>query len=129
MQNGFGNFIMSHSEEETNNEERPFSESDVDFYRSQFWKKLQNSRGSYVPTHIKNILKFYCSGTPGTFVCINDEILDELEKFARNAMKDFMEEERPIMKNYCGYYHQNPEKFKFIAGERTLIRYLVEYVL
>ena len=46
----------------------------------------------------------------------------------RNDMKDFIEEEGPIMKNYYGYYHQKPEKFKFVAGERTLIRYLVEYV-
>ena len=111
---------MSNSEEETNNEERPFSENDVDFYRSQFWKKLQNARGSYVPTHIKNILKFICLDTPGTFVSINDELLDELEKFARNDMKNFIEEDRPIMKTYYVYYHRKPEKFKFVAGERTL---------
>ena len=119
---------MSNSEEELQIEDRPSSLNDAEFYRAQFWKKLQNGSGSYVPPHIMNILKFNCLDTPVSFVNIDEALLVELEKFAKDDMKDLIEETNPIMKNYYGYYQHKPENFKFVAGEKALIRNLVKYV-
>ena len=120
--------MMSDSEEGLHIEDRPSSLNDTEFYRAQFWKKLQNGSGSYVPRHIINILKFNCLDTPVSFVNIDEALLVELETFAKNDMKDFIEEENPIMKDYYGYYQHKPENFKFVAGEKALLRNLVKYV-
>ena len=97
-------------------------------FREHFWTKLQNELGMCVPPHIKNILKFHNLDNPVSFRGISEEIISELETFTRTAMLSLIEDEGRDLKDYYGIFHKNPENFKFVVGDKLLLKLLVDFV-
>lgn len=101
---------------------------DEEEYRISFWKKLQEARHTYIPENVKNILRFNHMDNPTSFTCLNDDTIEELEKFAREDMKHLIEESTPDLKKYYGHYHKKPENFRFTIGEKFMLKKMVEFV-
>lgn len=117
---------MSNSNEEDNS--APSMENDHEKFRSHFWTKLQNELGIYIPCHMKNILRFSNLDNPISFRGISEDIILELEEFAQTSMFTLIEDKNEDLKKYYGIYHKNPEKFKFVIGDKLLLQQLVEFV-
>jgi len=96
-------------------------------FRSHFWTKIQNQFGVYVPHHIKNIFKFCNLDNPISFRQISEGIISDLEKFAQTSMLSLIDKNEDL-KKYYGIYYKNPEKFKFVIGDKLLLQQLIEYV-
>lgn len=97
-------------------------------YRSHFWKKIHTELGLGVPNHIKNIMQFNNLDNPFSFRQITDDIISELEVFARTSMIKFLDISTTDLNNYFGIYHRNPEDFRFVIGDKLLIKLLVQFV-
>lgn len=103
------------------------NENEVKF-RLHFWTKLEDELGTFVPHHVKNILKFNNLDNPVSFRGMTDEIIGELEKFAKTAMLPLIEEDGQDLKEYYGIFYRKPENFQFVIGDKILIKQLVDFV-
>lgn len=94
---------------------------------NMFWNLLEGARKVSLPVHIKNILKLNNLDNPFSFQGINEDTFNELETFAREIMKEVLDDTEDL-KLFYGIFHKMPEKFKFSVGDRLLILSLVKFV-
>lgn len=92
-----------------------------------FWRILQEENGVEIPIYIKNILTLSNLDNPLSFQCITDDTIKELEAFARENMRDFLKR-GDNLEFYFGRYHRMPDKFRFLIGDRLMIKELVTFV-
>lgn len=110
--------------EDTKNSSSSIKESlDV----SLFWNILEESTNSSIPIYIKNIFKFSHLDQPVAFKSITEDTLKELETFAQEEMINFLNKDDNL-EIFYGQYHEKPEKFRFMIGDKLLIRNLVTFV-
>lgn len=92
-----------------------------------FWKLLEKAKGIELPVYVKNILDMNSFNHPIVFQGINEKVIDELESFARETMRELLDEDVDL-KLFYGMFHKTPQKFKFAMGDRHLLVNLVQFV-
>jgi hypothetical protein len=95
--------------------------------RYNFWNILERDSGAYISPTIKNILRLNNMDNPLSFRNITEDVLKEFEIFAQTVMTSFIEP-NSNMRDYFGIFHNMPEKFRFMIGDRHLILELVKMV-
>lgn len=91
------------------------------------WTKIEKDLALNVPKYIKNITKLNGYNDAVTFQLINEEIIAEMEVFARDEMIDLMDV-GAIKKDYYHLFWNNTSKFKFVSGHKKLILMVSKYV-
>lgn len=100
-----------------------------DKFRQHFWNKIQAELGACVPEHLKNILKYNNLDNPLSFRDITEEIIDDLENFAKTLLIELIEDDVNVdMKSYFGIFHKKPNNFRFVIGDKMLIRRMVDFI-
>lgn len=74
-----------------------------------------------------------CFSNYVTIEKINDEAIADMETFVREDLFDLLSNECDIddetpLKNFYGLYHANKDKFRFVPGEKVLLKRIAEYV-
>lgn len=93
-----------------------------------FWQKIENEVRVKLPIYFKNICKLNNLDNPVAFVCIDDSTIDHLELFARESMGVMLNVDDDY-RDYYGNFSKAPEKFRFVIGDRHLIKKSVESVV
>ncbi|XP_043476364.1 uncharacterized protein LOC122507622 [Leptopilina heterotoma] len=100
-----------------------------DKFRQRFWNKIQAELGACVPEYLKNILKYNNFDNPLSFRDITEEIIDDLENFAKTLLIELIEDDVNVdMKSYFGIFHKKPNNFRFVIGDKMLIRRMVDFI-
>lgn len=94
---------------------------------TSFWETLQEEKNVTIPLYIKNIFKLSHLDNPIAFRSITDEALKEIEIFARENMRIFLDPDDNLELFY-GQFHKVPEKFCFLLGDKFLLQNLVKFV-
>lgn len=92
-----------------------------------FWNLLEREKGVKLPTYMKHILEFNHFDNALSFRQLDDKMIEELEKFAAEEMSQYLDENADL-KSFYGNHYRNPQNFKFMLGDRHLIRGLVQFV-
>lgn len=92
-----------------------------------FWSLLERENGVKLPLYLKNILSFNHYDNALSFGQLDEQAIGDLEKFAAQEMTEYLDENADL-KSFYGNYFRNPQKFKFMLGDRHLLRRLVEFV-
>ena len=77
----------------------------------QFWGKIEGETGAPIPVHIRNICAYNGLDNPIGIQAINEEVIKDLEHFAKNEMVNFIKPEENL-ENYFGLYSNNTQNFK-----------------
>lgn len=100
-----------------------------DRFRHFFWNKIQNALGVGIPEYLKNILKYNNLDNPLSFRDITDGIVKDLEDFPKTSLLELIQEEVDVdMKSYFGIYHKKPSNFRFVVGDKLLIKKMVDFI-
>lgn len=95
--------------------------------RYNFWNILERDSRAHISPTIKNIMRSNNMDNPLSFRNITKDVLKEIEIFAQTVMTSFIEP-NSNMKDYFGIFHNMPENFRFMIGDRHLILELVKMV-
>lgn len=108
--------------DESINESQPIQAQMV----NHFWSLIESYTGTFVPIYIKNIMRLNNLDNPLAFKSITDDVLAEVEAFARTEMIRFVEPH--LMGDYYSHFADSPTQFKFMIGDKVLIKELVNFV-
>jgi len=95
-----------------------------------FWQKVEGELGAPVPNYIKNLCKFNGLDNPISIQCITEDVIKELEIFARTKMSKIISDldETVNLGDYFGLYGKDPQNFALSIGDKYLLLKVVEYV-
>lgn len=91
----------------------------------KFFDALEKVIGFQIPQIIQNILRINCYDSAMAMSKFDQLSIDEMEDFMAN---DFKNVELPSTEkaSYLGVYTKNPEKFKFLSGQKRLLQCLID---
>lgn len=92
-----------------------------------FWNRLETASDVRIPLYVKNILRFNNYDNAMAFRRITVDTIKEMEDFARETMKLFLEPDDD-RQSFYGNFHRCPEKFRWMSGDKHLIEELVKFV-
>lgn len=92
-----------------------------------FWNQLETATVVRIPLYMKNILRFNNYDNAMAFHRITVDTIKEMEDFARETMKFFLEP-KDDLQSFYGNFHRCPEKFRWMSGDKHLIEELVKFV-
>lgn len=90
-----------------------------------FWEKVYLATGVTIKPHIKNIFQILSQDNALSFGSMTQEDIAMAEKFVREEMKDFLDDDLDP-KEYYGIHQKNPTSFKFMDGDKMLLVKLIE---
>lgn len=91
-------------------------------YGDEFFKNIEKYLGCHIPINIKNILKVCVYDNAYAMSILKDNQYKEMEEFMRCDFNSDMLGETQTAADFLGIYEKNRAKFKFVSGEKALMK-------
>lgn len=88
----------------------------------EFFKNIEKYLGCQIPINIKNVLKVNVYDNAYAMSILNDNQYKEMEEFIRCDFNSDMLGENQTAADFLGIYEKNRAKFKFVSGEKALMK-------
>lgn len=88
----------------------------------EFFKNIEKYLGCQIPINIKNILKVCVYDNAYAMSILKDNQYKEMEEFMRCDFHSDMLSENQTAADFLGIYEKNRAIFKFVSGEKALMK-------